>query len=124
MDVEVIRINMRGAIDTPAQDERILKELRRRRLLNKRHLYRGFRRRNLNRLLESGIDHDPRKRTYVSTREDLDGDSHTREENALEYALRGGCLAVYTEHLASDGIGHLVPPNIREHLVAVIVINW
>ena len=125
MGVEVIQVSMRGADDTPAQDKRILQALRRHRLLNQRHVFRGFRRRNLKKLLEVGIDHDPRKSTFVSTRDQLKDDPLDTGENALRFALEGGCLAVYREPLVSDGaLGCRVPSNIRDQLVAVIVINW
>jgi hypothetical protein len=125
MEVPIIRVDMHGADDTPAQDERILKELRRRRLLNRHHLYRGFKRQHLDQLLKSGIDHDPRLPTFVSTKKNLEEDADNRYENALAYALDGGCLAVYREPLVPDStLGRHVPPNIRDHLVAVLVINW
>lgn len=123
--MEIIRVSLRGALDTPAQDECILKELRRRRLLNRHHVFRGFRRRNLRRLLDSGIDHEPRRPTFVSTKEQILEQDDSRSENALRFAIDGGCLAVYAGKLQSDGaLGCIVPPNIRDQLVAVLVLEF
>lgn len=121
--MDVIRISLKGAYDTTAQDRKILRELRKRGLLSTNYVFRGFKLENLNQLLESGIDHDPRQITFCSTTSQLISDD--RDVNALEYALFGGCLAVYkaSSMVHDKAGGYHVPPNVRDHLVAVLVIE-
>jgi hypothetical protein len=122
--MEVIRVNLRDAHDTVAQESRILATLRRRRLLNGRHLFRGFRRMHLKTLLRNGLDHDPQLETYASTKEELLSEfAKERNINALQYALDGGCLAVYARNvLKADGAGgYYATADIKNGLAAVLV---
>ncbi|HVM90451.1 MAG TPA: hypothetical protein VMU11_00960 [Verrucomicrobiae bacterium] len=126
--MEVIRINLRGAHDRVAQESRILATLRRKRLLNELHLFRGFRREHLENLMRDGLDHDPRYATFASTKEQLLSEfAKEQGENALTYALDGGCMAVYTKDvLETDGVGgcgYLANTNIKHGLAAVLVLT-
>lgn len=125
--MEVIRVNLRDAHDTVAQESRILATLRRKRLLNGQHLFRGFRRIHLETLLRDGLDHDPQLETYASTKEELLSEfAKERHINALAYALDGGCLAVYARDvLKPDGSGgYHVTEKIKHGLAAVLVLSF
>lgn len=125
--MEVIQVNLHDAHDTVAQETRILATLRRKRLLNGQHLFRGFRRIHLETLLRDGLDHDPQLVTYASTKEELLSEfAKERHINALAYALDGGCLAVYAKDTlnADDAGGYYATLNIKHGLAAVIVLSF
>lgn len=93
--IEVVSIASRRTARTRELRDKILKELRQRKLYRPDLLYRGFSAEMINRVLSYGSENPKERFIYVNTEEYLNVEPDPQCINPLSYALSYGALAVY-----------------------------
>jgi len=126
--MEILSVSVNGAYDSVGQHRKIKRFLRKKNLLNPEYLYRGFELRNLEQAKETGIDYAEGRAFFASSMSALLLEFSTvANQNALDYAIYGGGLSIYSavgfESDFSDQY-RFRHENMKPYLVAIVLIEF